>query len=133
MRPLKLCVTIALAALLASCGQMPRAPASMLEQIEAAEVTAQQLGASITNLTCTQFITQRCVEPGKAFSPDIGLRLHGKVQDARSALRTAKTLGAGDVAECLGQTRGQAACLSAVRALLGELERTVLQAQGAKP
>ena len=104
----------------------------MLEQIEAAELTAQQLGASVTNLTCTKFAAGACVEPGKAFMPDAGLRYHGQVQQARGALKTAKALGTGGIGECLGAPRNQVQCLSAARALLAQLETEVLKAQGAK-
>ena len=131
---LKFYLLLALAALVGACtAVMPRAPANVLEQIEAAEVTAQQLSASIVNLTCTKFEAGRCIEPGKAFSPDQGSRYHKRAQEAREALRTAKTLGAGQVGECLGEKRDQAACLAAARGLIAELERVVLQAEGAKP
>lgn len=120
---------------LASCFTMPpRAPSGILEEIEAAEITAQELSASATNLTCTKFVAGNCVEPGKAFSPDAGLRYQQQFQDVRKALRTAKALGKGGVAECLGAARAQAACLAAAKGLMAELEQQVLQAQqGAKP
>lgn len=119
---------------LASCFTMPKAPSGVLEEIEAAEITAQELSASATNLTCTKFVAGNCVEPGKAFSPDAGLRYQQQFQDVRKALRTAKALGKGGVAECLGAARAQAACLAAAKGLMAELEQQVLKAQqGAKP
>jgi hypothetical protein len=133
MKSTKILILILAAALAGCVAQMPRAPANILEQIEASEVTAQQLSASIVNLTCTRFEASRCVEPGKAFTPDQGIRYHGRAQEARAALRTAKTLGTGQVGDCLGAKRDQAACLAAARGLIAELERVVLQAEGAKP
>ena len=119
--------------LLASCTAMGvRAPANTLEAIEAAEVTAQEVSSSIVNLTCTKFVAKKCVEPGKAFSPDQGRALHDQIQDARRALRVSKDLKDGQIGECLGQMRSQVACLNTVKALLASIEVQVLQAQGAK-
>ena len=117
---------------LGGCGTMVRAPANTLEAIEAAEVTAQEVSSSIVNLTCTKFVAKKCVEPGKAFSPDQGRALHDQIQDARRALRVSKDLKDGQIGECLGQMRSQVACLNTVKALLASIEVQVLQAQGAK-
>lgn len=119
---------------LAGCFTMPKVPSGILEEIEAAEITAQELSASATNLTCTKFVAGNCAEPGKSFSPDMGSRLQQQFQDVRKALRTSKAMGAGGIAECLGAARTQAGCLAAARGLMAELESQVLQAQqGVKP
>ena len=124
---------VAAALLLAGCpASMPKAPAGILEQIEAAELTAQQMGASIVSLTCTKFVAQKCVEPGKAFNPDAAIKHHETVQKVRAAFKTALGIGAGGIGECLGAKRNQEACFNAAKLLLTELERTVLQAQGGK-
>ena len=135
MRPKFIIATLLLVAagFLTGCGTMVRAPANTLEAIEAAEVTAQEVSASVVNLTCTKFVAKKCVEPGKAFSPDQGSELHAQVQDARRALRVAKDLKDGQIGECLGQTRSQVACLNAVKALLAQIETRILQAQGGRP
>jgi len=127
--------TLLTAFALAGCPTIsPKAPSGILEQIEAAELTAQQLSASIVSLTCTKFVSQKCVEPGKAFMPDTAIKHHAQVQKARDALKTTLAIGAGQVGECLGATRTQAACLSSAKLLLAELERIVLQSQaGGKP
>lgn len=125
------------AGLLAGCpANMPRAPQGVLEQIEAADIGAQRASASITNLTCTKFLNQRCVEPGKFFDPDDGIKYQGQAQEIRKHLRTAASIGAGQVGQCIGQARTAEQCLAAARQLLAELERKVLEAQaqqGVKP
>lgn len=114
--------------LLTSCTS-PERPRTVLEQIEAAEITAQQVEASILNLTCTKFHVKQCVEPGKVLMPDKAMELFTKAEEVRAALRTATTLGADNIGSCLGQTRTQAACLSAARALLLQLETYLLNAK----
>lgn len=131
-KALLIAAAVVVTAALAGCGVMPERPKTVFEQIEAAEITAQQLGASIVSLTCGRFEGKRCVEPGKAFTPDEAIRHHQRVQDARKALRTAAAIGAGGVGECLGEPRNQVACLAAARSLLTELERKVIEAQGEK-
>lgn len=126
------------ASLLVGCpANMPRAPQGVLEQIEAAEIGAQRASASIVNLTCTKFLNQRCVEPGKFFDPDDGIKYQAQAQELRKQLRIAASIGAGQVGQCLGQARTAEQCLAAARQLLAELERKVLEAQaqsqGAKP
>lgn len=130
MKATKLCVVLAL---LAGCAMTPvRAPKNVLEQVEAAELSAQQLSASITSLTCTRFAEKRCAEPGKAFLPDKAIEYHDAVQRARGALKATLAIGTGEVGDCMGEKRTQANCLASARAILAELERAVLE-QGAKP
>lgn len=114
--------------LLAGCpANMPRAPQGTLEGIEAAELTAQQLSASITNLTCTKFVAKKCAEPGKAFDPDQGKQYHDIVQKYRAALKTASTTPFGQTADCLGVKRSADSCLAVVRAGLAQLETITMQ------
>jgi len=132
---MKTVLALAFAFLLAGCpSTMPRAPSGPLEQIEASELSLQAMGESIVNLTCTKYVNKQCVEPGKAFDATQGEVLHKKVRDSRAALKVAKGLTGGQIGECLGAKRTQAACISAVKALMLEVERKVLeaQAQGAK-
>jgi hypothetical protein len=114
---------------------MPRAPQGVLEQIEAADISAQRLSASVTNLTCTKFLNKKCIEPGKAFDPDDGIKYQGQAQEIRKWLRAASAIGAGQVGQCMGVARTAEQCLAAARQLLTQLEQRVLdaQAQGAKP
>jgi len=119
-----------LALLLPACGiNPPKAPQGIIEQIEAVELTAQQLSASVTKLTCTRFVAKQCVEPGKAFSPDQGLVFHDTIQKARGALKATAAISDGQIGECLGQQRSQASCLAAAQAILAEIERKVLEEQ----
>ena len=121
-------------AIVVGCALSPvRAPKNVLEQIEAAELSAQQLSASITSLTCTRFVEKRCVEPGKAFLPDKAIEYHDAVQRARGALKASLAIVTGQVGECLGEKRIQAACLASARAILAELERVVIEQGGTKP
>jgi len=134
MKPLRILPILAALVLLGGCPAMPpKVPVTPLEQIEAAEVTAQQLGTSITTLTCTKFVAGKCAEPGKALMPAAALKYHDQVQSARGALRVAAGIADGQVGLCMGQQRTQVACLAAARLILIELERIVLQQQGAKP
>jgi hypothetical protein len=126
-----------IAALLYGCpANMPRAPQGILEEIEAVDIAAQRVSASIVNLTCTKFLNQKCIEPGKAFDPDDGIKYQGQAQDIRKQLRIASSIGSGQVGQCMGQARTAEQCLAATRQILAELERRVLeaqaQAQGAK-
>jgi hypothetical protein len=111
------------------CGIAPNKPKSVLEQIEAAEITAQQVEASILNLTCTKFAAKKCIEPGKALMPDKGMELFSKAEEVRAALRTATSLGVDKIGICMGQNRNQVACLSAARVLLLQLETYLLNAK----
>lgn len=134
---MKLLATLLLAASLSGCfGPQPRAPQGTLEQIEAAEIGAQNLSASITNLACTKFQLGKCIEPGKALDPDTATRYQGEVQEVRRTLRAAKGIGAGNVGQCMGLSRTSEQCLAAARQIFFELEKRVLeaqaQAQGAK-
>jgi len=132
---MKTVLVLVLAFFLAGCPSvMPRAPQGPLEQIEATELSLQAMGESIVNLTCTKYVNKQCVEPGKAFNATQGETLHKQVRDARAALKIAKGITGGQIGECLGAKRTQAACISAVKALMLEVERKVLeaQAQGAK-
>jgi len=133
VRMLLVLACLSLGFALGGCGSIPRAPQGILEQIEAAELSLQQLSESITNLTCTQYVARKCVEPGKTFDADTGIAHRDKVQQARAALRSTLTLGGGQIGECLGEKRTQQACLAAVKLVLIEMERKVLQAQGGKP
>lgn len=127
-------IVVALSLFLAGCPSMPRAPVGALEQIEAIELSAQAAGASITNLTCTVYVAKKCVEPGKAFDANEGIKHHDTVQSVRSALKAATAIGSGKVGDCLGVQRTQAACIAVAQLILTELERKVLQAQqGVKP
>jgi hypothetical protein len=113
--------------LLTGClAENPRAPSGVLEQIEAAEITAQQLATSITNQTCTEFLAGKCAEPGKSLMPDKALPAFDKVQEVRAHLRRAATLSGGGLADCLGKPRSQSACLAAAKAVLLEIERALL-------
>lgn len=107
------------------CALMPQPPKTTLEQIEQAEISAQEVSASIVNLTCSKFVAKQCAEPGKAFLPDEGAKYHDQVQRVRGALRVASTLSAGSVGQCLGETRSQVGCLAAARVLLGQIEMKV--------
>ena len=122
------CIVLALT-LLGGCIAMPDAPKTTLEQIELAELSAQQAGASITSLTCTRFEKKICIEAGKAFYPDEAKKHHDKVQEVRKGLAVALALGGGGVGECLGQSRTQIACLSAARSLLAQVEQSVIDAK----
>lgn len=118
---------VGLALILGACvAAMPRAPKGPLEQIEAAEVTAQQLATSIYNQTCMDIQAGKCVEPGKSLMPEQALAAFDKVQRVRKTLRQAATLSDGGLAECLGEPRNQQACLAAAQAALLELERLLL-------
>jgi len=125
--------TLILAATLALCGcatgPQPREPDGTLEEIERADLAARKASASITNLTCTQFVMGKCVEPGKSFDPDTGIKYQGEVQEIRRWLRQAGSIGAGSVGLCMGVARTQEQCLAAARSLLADLERRVLEAQ----
>ena len=124
------CLAVAVAIALGGCVATPRAPSGPLETIEAAELTAQQLGTSILTLTCTKFQQGKCIEPGKAFMPDKGLAYFDQVQSARAGLRAAVVIGAEGLGQCLGEMRTQAACIAAAQALLREMERRVIEAKG---
>jgi hypothetical protein len=109
-----------------------RAPQGPLEQIEAIELTAQEVSAGIVRLTCTQYVAKKCVEPGKTFDAEQGTANHELVQKARGALRAARGIKAGQVGECLGAQRTQAACIAAARLIINELERKVLEHQAGR-
>jgi hypothetical protein len=127
---MKTIITVLCVIFIIGCmGDKPRAPQGPLEIIEAGELAAQQLGTSITNLTCTKFAAGRCAEPGKALMPQPALKAFDQVQQARQAFRAAASITGDGVGECLGEARTQAACISAARALLASLERWVIEAQ----
>lgn len=128
---MRLLVMLVLSLSLLGCatGPQPRAPDGVLEQIEAAEIGAQNMSASITNLACTQFAAGKCIEPGKALDPDTAAKYQGEVQEVRRTLRAAKGIGAGSVGQCMGIARTSEQCLAAARQIFFELERKVLQAQ----
>jgi hypothetical protein len=130
---LELLAVLAAVAMLVGCAasgaRMPQGP---LEQIEAAEITAQEVSASIVRLTCTKYLATKCIEPGKSFGAEEGIKLHDRVQDARQALRAAKAIGSGQVGACLGEQRTQIACIAAARLVINELERKVLEQQAGR-
>jgi hypothetical protein len=122
----------ALLMLLAGCpGTMPDKPKNVLEQIEAAEITAQEVEGSIVNLMCTKYEGPRCIEPGKSLHPAKASELFAKVEEARKSLRTAAGLGLEGLGTCMGETRNQAACLSAARKVLLDIQTILLQPKGA--
>jgi len=114
----------------AGCTTTARAPKGILEQIEASELTAQQMSASVTNLTCTKYVAKKCAEPGKAFDATQGIALHDSIQRVRGALKTTLAIGEGQIGECLGTKRTQAGCLASAKAILAEVERRVLEQKG---
>lgn len=127
---MKLLAALLFSLSLSGCiGPQPRAPQGVLEQIEAAEIGAQKLSASVTNLACTKFTAGKCIEPGKALDPDTASRYQGEVQEVRKTLRQARDIGAGSVGLCMGQARTSEQCLAAARQIFNELERQVLEAQ----
>jgi len=109
----------------------PKASEGILEQIEAAELTAQQLQQSITNLTCTKFVAQKCAEVGKVFDPTTGAAYHEEVAKARAGYKVAKGIPIGQTALCLGAQRTAISCLAVAKAIVAEIERKQMQAQGA--
>jgi hypothetical protein len=118
---------------LLGCGPMPDKPKNVLEQIEAAEITAQQVEASIVALTCTKFHVKQCVEPGKALDPKTSLELLATVENGRDGLKAAIGLGPDKIGLCLGQQRDQLACLNAARSIILQIETMLLRAKEGKP
>lgn len=122
---------VAAVLLAAGCAGL-RPPKGPLEQIELAEISAQQAARTIAELTCTKYVAKKCVEPGKVFDAELAAKLYESTQEARQGLRAARALGSGEVGQCLGQARTQQACIGAVRLLLNQLERQILEKQAAQ-
>lgn len=123
------------AAFVAGCAIGPRAaaPKDAPESIEAASLLMEKISDKLVELSCTQFNEGRCVEPGKPLMPVESLKIHERIEDAHGALVTASALGAGEIGECLGQPRSQAACVSAVGVILIEIDNYLITLGSPQP
>lgn len=128
---LDLLLVLAAASLCAACAGGPRAkaPQSLPEQIEAANVLMEQISGRLVTLSCTQFDSTGnfCIEPGKPLMPIDSLELHERfIEKPHMALLTVSALGPGEVADCLGTPRNANACVAAVNNLLLEADRYLI-------
>lgn len=122
--------TAFMAAGCAGLGPQAAVPKTIPEQIEAANLLADKLSDAIVDMTCTQFQSGECVEPGKPLMPKDAIASHAAIEQAHTALSSAASIGAGQVGECMGSQRTQSACLAAVNAILLEIDRALIAKRG---
>lgn len=125
MHMLALLAVLALVAVcVVGCAMGPRAaaPATVPEGYEASDRLIEKISDGLVALSCGKFADGKCVEAGKPLMPVDSLKIHERVEQAHAALQTSALLGAGQMGDCLGEQRTQAACTAAAMSILTEID-----------
>lgn len=115
---------------LAGCMAPPEKPATFIEQVAYAEVSAQAALQTVDDLTCHKGYAPDglCVDPGKPIKPAKAVELVGQIGKVRGALK-ASALMPEKGGDCLGQQRTPQDCLQTAQALLFSVETFLRERQ----
>lgn len=122
MLPVLLAAGVALMLLSGCGGPMAAKPATVPEGFEASDRLIEKISNGLVALSCGKFVAGNCIEPGKPLMPKDSLKIHERAEQAHAALQTSALLGAGQLGDCLGEQRTQAACATVAMSVLTEID-----------